>query len=263
METERSLLLGSVRNAARVLRAFTGAGQEFGVSELARHLGLSKSTTHRLLATLAHARLLEQDQHTGRYRLGLALYELGSSVTQHVDLHEAALPVLTSLRHTTGEMVHVAVLDGLEVVYVERLESHHMLPVFRQVGHRLPAHQTASGKVLLAALPREQLLARLQGVVLARRTERTITEHERLLCDLDVVTRRGWAMNAEEGHTGVVSVGAPLRGPDGRVIAAVSIVGATQRMQPAMQRHTTLLIESARVISRRLGYRPTIAPLPR
>lgn len=255
---ERSLLLGSVRNAARVLRAFSSAGQELGVSELARHLGLGKSTTHRLLSTLAHERLLEQDPQTGRYRLGLALYELGTTVTEHVDLHEAALPVLTTLRHTTGEMVHVAVLDGLEVVYVERLESHHMLPVFRKVGHRLPAHQTSSGKVLLAAMPRDLLLARLHGVVLARRTERTITDHDRLLRELDEVTTRGWAINAEEGHPGVVSVGAPLRGPDGNVIAAISVVGATQRMQPALRRHTTVLIESARVISRRLGYRPLV-----
>ena len=111
-ESSRSLL-GSVHNAARVLRAFTHADQELGVAELSRRLGLSKSTTHRLVATLEHERLLEQDQRTGKYRLGLALYELGTTVTEHVDLHQAALPVLTTLRHATGEMVHVAVLDGV------------------------------------------------------------------------------------------------------------------------------------------------------
>lgn len=258
MSTDPRLLLGSVRNAARVLRAFSGADQELGVSELARRLDLGKSTTHRLLATLAHERLLERDPATGRYRLGLALYELGTTVTEHVDLHQAALPVLTSLRHTTGEMVHVAVLDGLEVVYVERLESHNMLPIFRRVGHRLPAHLTSSGKVLLAALPRDVLLAMLDGVRLERRTARTITDPRRLLRDLDLVAERGWAVNQEEGHPGVVSVGAPLRGPDGRVIAAVSVVGATSRMTAAtMRRHTAVLLESADVISRRLGYRPT------
>jgi len=93
------------------------------VTELSRRLGLGKSTTHRLVATLEAERLLEQDPATGKYRLGLALYELGTTVTEHVDLHQASLPVLTTLRHRTGEMVHVAVLDGLEAVYVERLES--------------------------------------------------------------------------------------------------------------------------------------------
>jgi len=254
---ERDGLLGSVRNAARVLRAFSGADSELGVSELSRRLGLSTSTVHRLLATLAAERLLEHDRATGRYRLGLALYELGTTVTEHVDLHQAALPVLTTLRHSTGEMVHVAVLDGLEVVYVERLESHHMLPIFRRVGHRLPAHWTSSGKVLLAALPRGDLAVRLRGVALEARTPRTITEPDLLLAELDRVAERGWAINDEEGHAGVVSVGAPLRGDDGTVIAAVSVVGGSARMQGAtLRRCRSLVVESAAVISRRLGHRP-------
>ena len=257
----RDPLLGSVRNAARVLRAFTNADQELGVTELAQRLGLGKSTVHRLVATLAAERLLERDKATGRYRLGLALYELGTNVSEHVDLHQAALPVLTTLRHNTGEMVHVAVLDGLEVIYVERLESHHLLPIFRTVGHRLPAHWTSSGKVLLASMAREDLVALLAGVSLEARTRRTITDHSLLLAELDRVAARGWASNEQEGHEGVVSVGAPLRGADGRVIAAVSVVGANTRMQgPTMRRYTQMVVEAAAIISRRLGYRPAARP---
>jgi IclR family transcriptional regulator, KDG regulon repressor len=249
-------LLGSVRNAARVLRAFSQADQELGVTELAARLNLGKSTTHRLLATLEAERLLEQDQSTGKYRLGLALYELGTIVTEHVDLHQAALPVLTTLRHSTGEMVHVAVLDGLEVIYVERLESHHLMPVFRQVGHRLPAHWTSSGKILLAALPRAELTRRLAGATLEARTDRTIHDVDLLLEELDRCAARGWASNVEEGHVGVTSVGAPLRGADGTVIAAVSVVGASARVQGETMRHyTAMVVEAAAVISRRLGYR--------
>lgn len=249
-------LLGSVRNAARVLRAFSHADQELGVSELARRLDLGKSTTHRLVATLEAERLLEQDPRTGKYRLGLALYELGTSVTEHVDLHQAALPVLTTLRHHTGEMVHVAVLDGLEAVYVERLESHHMLPIFRRVGHRLPAHWTSSGKVMLASLPRPELERRLKGIALDARTSHTITDHAALLRELDDVAQRGWASNVEEGELGVTSVGAPLRGADGTVIAAVTVVGSSERMNPATLRPYRVAVqEAAAVISRRLGYR--------
>ena len=226
--------LTSVRNAARVLRAFSRAGQELGITELARQLGLGKSTVHRLVTTLTAERLLERGSTPGRYRLGLVLYELGSNVTEHVDLHQAALPVIATLRHETGEMVHVAVLDGLEVVYVERLESHNLLPVFRQVGHRLPAHWTSSGKILLAALPPDEL--------------------SRLLAELAAVAKRGWAQNQEEGHRGIVSVGAPIRGRDGTVMASVSVVGDSARMRAMMRRDTTLVVESARVISRRLGY---------
>ena len=202
VEPTRSPLLSSVRNAARVLRAFTHADQELGVTELSRRLGLGKSTTHRLVATLEAERLLEQDPATGKYRLGLALYELGTTVTEHVDLHQASLPVLTTLRHRTGEMVHVAVLDGLEAVYVERLESPYMLPVFRRVGHRLPAHWTSSGKVLLAALPRPELERRLKGAELDARTSHTITDHRALVRELELVAKRGWASNFEEGELG-------------------------------------------------------------
>jgi IclR family transcriptional regulator, KDG regulon repressor len=252
----RDPLLGSVRTAARVLRTFSGVDSELGVSDVSRRLGIGKSTAHRMLATLAAERLLEHDPVTGRYRLGLALYELGTAVSEHVDLHAAALPVLSTLRHRTGEMVHVAVLDGLEVVYVERLESHHMLPIFRRVGHRLPAHVTSSGKVLLAALPREELLTRLAGRTLIARTPRTITDHGALLAELDQVAARGWATNIEEGQLGVTSVGAPVRGGDGRVMAAVSVVAGAARIRgTALSQAVGLVVEAAGVISARLGYR--------
>lgn len=184
------------------------------------------------------------------------VYELGTGVTEHVDLHRAALPVLTHLRHTTGEMVHVAVLDGLEVVYIERLESYHLMPIFRRVGHRVPAHVTSSGKVLLAALPPDELARRLLDWTQIAITSRTITDRGRLMLDLQRTLDRGWADNREEGHQGVVSVGAPIRGADGRVAAAVSVVGASNRMTPAvMRRSVPQVIEAAGLISRRLGHR--------
>jgi IclR family KDG regulon transcriptional repressor len=250
-------MLTSVRNAARLLRAFSRAGQELGITELSRQLGLGKSTVHRMVTTLVAERLLERGSTPGRYRLGLVLYELGSNVTEHVDLHQAALPVLTTLRHETGEMVHVAVLDGLEVVYVERLESHNLLPIFRQVGHRLPAHTTSSGKILLAALPLAELNHRLEDWRPRAVTPWTIIDKTRLLAELSTVAKRGWAQNNEEGHLGIASVGAPIRGRDGQVMAAVSVVGDSARMRAMMRRATALVVESARVISRRLGYTPT------
>ncbi len=253
---ENASTLGSVRNAARLMRAFGEAGQELGIAELSRHLGIGKSTVHRIVTTLVEERLLERSA-AGRYRLGLAVYELGTGVSEHVDLHQAALPVLTHLRHTTGEMVHVAVLDGLEVVYVERLESYHLMPVFRRVGHRIPAHQTASGKVLLAALSAEELHLRLQTWSPVAVTQRTIVDRRRLIAELHRTAERGWGDNIEEGHAGVVSVGAPIRGSDGAVSAAVSVVGATTRMTPTvMRRCVSQVIEAAGLISRRLGHRP-------
>ena len=125
------------------MKAFTPTEREWGVTDLARRLGIAKSTAHRLLATLTDEGLLEQDPSTGRYRLGLVVFDLAAAA-QSVDLHEAVLSPMTELRNRTGETVQVAVLDGREVVYVERLDSpQHAAPVPRgrtsQLGPLAPA----------------------------------------------------------------------------------------------------------------------------
>src|SRR5690349_20960235 len=149
MQGRPSWELTSVRNAARLLKEFSHTDRELGVSELARRLGLATSTVHRLLATLAAERLLDRGTTPGSYRLGLAMFDLGAAVAPTPDLQEAALPVMAVLRQTTGETVQLAVLDGLESVYVDRLESPHTVRIFSRVGTRLPAPTTATGKTLL------------------------------------------------------------------------------------------------------------------
>lgn len=251
-----SALLISVRNAARVLRSFTSEDQELGVSEIARRLDLSTSTAHRLITTLEAEQLVERNRDTGKYRLSLALFELGRTVTTHLALHRAAQPALLALHHSTGEMVQVAVLDGAEVVFVERLESSRMVPVSRQIGLRVPAHSTSTGKVLLAALSRSEQIRRLAGKALAQSTIHTITDPTVLLQELDAVRRRGWASNLEESQIGVSSVGAPVRGADTSVRAAVSVVGNSDRVNPrTLPAYRTAVVEAAALISRRLGYR--------
>ena len=145
--------LSTVRNAARLLKVFLSREPELGVSELARRLGLGKSNVHRLLATLLTEGLVEQDPRTGGYRLGIVMFELGEAVKVHMDLHAAAGSVLVQLREQTGESAQVGVLDGYEVVYVDRMESSHSLRLFTETGRRVPVHCTSSGKVLLAYRP--------------------------------------------------------------------------------------------------------------
>jgi IclR family transcriptional regulator, KDG regulon repressor len=247
--------LDSVRNAARLLKQFSYRERELGVSELARRLGLGKSTAHRLVATLAAEHLLEQNRETGKYRLGLAIYDLGASVSAHFALHEAALPSMAQLRNTTGETVHLAVLDGREVVYIDRLDSPDSVRLFLEVGRRMWAHCTATGKVLLAHVPEDRLERLLAGWELKDRTPSTITDHHRLRDELREVRRRGWAQNRHESEVGLLSVGAPVRNAMGDVVAAMSVVGPARRMDPAMDRITMELLEAAAAGSRRMGYR--------
>lgn len=247
--------VASVRNAARLLKEFSRTDRELGVSELARRLGLATSTVHRLLATLTAEKLLERAP--GGYRLGLALHDIGANVSPHLDLHEAALPVMATLRHSTGETVQLAVLDGLESVYIDRLESPHTVRIFSRAGTRLPATTTSTGKVLLAALPAEELSTRLRGWTPQRFTPFTILDEGTLRARLREIADRGWADNREESRVGVVSVGAPIHDADGLVIAALSVAAPSDRSGPAAHRRTrAAVVEAAGVISRRLGHHP-------
>ena len=250
--------LSTVRNAARVLKAFSTRRRTFGVTELARELDLSTSTAHRLLRTLAEENLVEQDRTTGRYRLGLAVYDLIAATTEY-DLTHAVLPPMTVLRHRTGETVQCGVLDGREVVYVERLESPRTLRLFIDVGRRNDAHRTGTGKALLAFQPPEALERTLDGWELRRVTDTTITDIDVLRAELEQVRRDGYAVNRGESEAGAVSVGAPVRDRHGVAVAAISAAGPAERMNADMDQIVRAVVEAAAIASKRMSVAGTDA----
>ncbi len=248
--------LSTVRNAARLLKVFRSREADLGVSELARRLGLGKSTVHRMLTTLVAEGLIEQNPRTGGYRLGIVMFELGEAVRVHMDLHAAAGQVLGELRAQTGESSQVGVLDGHEVVYVDRLESAHSLRLFTETGRRVPVHCTSSGKVLLAYLPEARRQALLRAAApLTPLTPHTITDPSHLAAELDRVRRRGWAEAVNEREIGVASIAAPLRDVSGEVVAAISIgVPLARCSVMALRRLAPVIMEAAEAASRRLGW---------
>lgn len=247
--------LQSVTNAARLLKAFLSREETLGVSELARRLGLGKSAVHRLLATLAAEGLVARDADGG-YRLGLVVFELGEAVRSHMDLHAAAGPVLVELREQTGESSQVGVLDGDEVVYVDRLESSHSLRLMHDAGRRVPLHCTSSGKVLLADLPRERR-ERIIAAGLRAHTPHTIVTPDALRAELAAVRERGWADAVNEREIGVASLAAPVRGPGGAVVAAISVGAPITRFRAIpRQRLARWVVEAGEAVSRRLGWSP-------
>ena len=253
--------LSSVGNAARLLKVFLSREKELGVSELARRLGLGKSTVHRLLTTLVSEGLVEQNAETGAYRLGLVMFELGQAVRVHMDLHAAVGPVLAALREETHESCQVGILDGHEVVYVDRLESSHTLRLMNETGRRVPVHCTSSGKVLLAHLSPEALDRVLAAAPLTRLTPRTVVDPALLRADLDKVRARGWSEAVEEREIGVASIAAPIRDTSGLVVAAVSIGGPAARMGAQQRRRLAdTVVEAGEAASRRLGWSPENLP---
>ena len=250
--------LSSVGNAARLLKAFLSREKEIGVSELARRLDLGKSTVHRLLTTLVQEGLVERNPDTGAYRLGLTMFELGQVVQSHMDLHGAVGPVLAALREETHEGCQVGVLDGHEVVYIDRLESSQTLRLFNETGRRVPVHTTSSGKVLLAHLTEPELERVLAAASpLAQMTPRSITDPAVLRTELARIRARGWSEAVEEREIGVASIAAPIRDAAGRVVAAISIGGPAARMGAQQRRRLAeVVVEAGEAASRRLGWSP-------
>ncbi|HXG42769.1 MAG TPA: IclR family transcriptional regulator, partial [Dehalococcoidia bacterium] len=213
--------MGRIEEAARLLDLFW-EGQELGVREMARRLGMSKSAVHRLAVELERVGFLFRDPETGRYRLGLRLLQYGGLFQLQSELVREALPVLRSLLRVTGETVHLAALEGGQVVYLVKLESANSISMPSWVGWRNPAHCTAVGKALLAYQDRAEVEATV-AKGLRRFTPNTIVEPERLLEHLRQVRQRGLSFDQEERRVGLRCVGAPVLGRDGEAVASISV----------------------------------------
>ncbi len=249
----------AVRHATRLLEAFLDGPEECGISELSRRIDLSKSTVHRLVATLVEAGWLDRNPATDKYRLGLRLFELGSVVAARMEVRQCALPFMQDLMERVGETVHLAVLDGDQLVYVAKVESRHPIRLFSQVGQHGPVHCTGVGKVLLAFAPPE-IVERVIAAGLPAFTPNTITDPDQLRAHLAQVRAQGYALNQEESEYGLVSVAAPVRDHSGAVVAGLSAAGPSQRLTldriPAL---ISQVVETASQVSRALGYSGPLA----
>ena len=247
--------LSSVANSIRLLTSFSGDEDELGITTLAGRLRLAKSTVHRLAATLTSAGFLEQNTETGRYRLGVALFELGALVRRRMDVANEARPKLRELLEKTGETVQLGIVDHFSVLYVYEMESPRAIRMAAAVGGRAPLHCTAVGKVLLAFQTPEYVKEVVQQGLTAY-TPRTVTKREALLDMLDEVRQREHAVDDEESESGLRAVAAPVRNHSGSVIAAVGVAAPVQRMsKKTMQTCVPGVMATAAAVSARLGYK--------
>lgn len=239
----------STARALAVLDCFSAATPSLTLSEIARTLSQPVSSTHRQLHELVRWGAVERDER-GRYSIGLHLWEVASLAPRSKSLREAALPFLEDLYEVTHENVQVAVLDGTEVVYVERIFGHHATPIIARPGARLPLHITGVGRILLAhADPDfiEQVLAQ----PLKKFTKYTIVSPAGLRRELAEIRRNGYAISDRQVELVSTSVAAPIRGPGADVVAALSII-VPSRADTARQLVPAVLT-AARGISRTLG----------
>ncbi|MGH3589391.1 MAG: IclR family transcriptional regulator [Pseudonocardia sp.] len=238
----------------RVLDAFSAERPEMALTELSRRAGLPLTTAHRLVGELSAWGALERGED-GRYRIGLRLWEVGALAPRGLGLRESAMPFLEDLYEATRQNVQLAVLDGTEVVFVERISGRGAVNVITRVGGRLPLHATGVGLVLLANADPE-----LQEQVLAgplkRYTPKTICQPDEVRRRLADVRRTGVAVSDGQIELIALSVAAPVRGPRGEVVAALSVVVPAETSDA--RSYVPVVRAAARGISRTLG-----APDPR
>lgn len=247
LPAHRKDALKSVANALDVLDCFL-TDDELGVSEVARSLGVAKSSAHRMLSTLVSRGFVERSPETGRYRLGLHLYELGQLSISRSRLRRAALPIMEELRQRTGCSIHLGVADGADVVHLERMQSREGIDLLETQPRRFPTHCSATGKVLAAFDPDvDEARRRVAFPPITDKSLHTVEEWEAVLAK---IRRDGVAINRDEVQAGVMSIAAPIYDAIGRVRAALSIVGRTDGMQRSEPRLTRLVAEAARRLGR-------------
>jgi IclR family pca regulon transcriptional regulator len=252
----------SLERGLAILSSFNSDRPLIGVSELSRELKLSRSTAHRYIATLARLGYLHQDSDSRRYRLGSRVLDLGFSAINSMDLREIAAPHLRELSDETQRTVSLAILDGADVVYIERCRTtgpgQREIDLNLHVGARLPAYCTAMGKAILAFVPEERLEQIMEQIDFAQRGPNTITDPKAFREELGKIFASGIAVNDEELAYGLRSIAAPIHSSSGEVLAALNL--AVHRTMASMDeligRYGPAVTRTASAISLGMGYRP-------
>jgi len=245
--TTRTLLRGLT-----LLEMISEAREGATVTELAAGSDLDKGTVSRLLSTLRDAGWAYQSEDR-RYRLAGKALALSHDYTNRVDLRALAMPLLSELRDEWNETVHLGVIEGNEVVYVERLAPNASVQVVSIVGQRMPIASTAMGRAFLSALPAEERERRAKEQELVARTERSITNPSEFLAEVITSAERGYAVDREENDVETTCVGSAVTDVSGRPIATISVSGPSYRMNPQVEKVGRSCAEAAASISAALG----------
>ena len=247
-------MIQSVERALRILEEFSVKEREIGVTELAKRVGLNKSTCFGILQTLQSNGYLEQNLDNGKYCLGIKVFELGQTFEAGLEIRSITKPYLQSLVDKTKETVHLVVRYKLEAVYIEKVEGPSAINIISQIGKRVNMHCTGVGKCLLAYFPEESFKLVMQGE-LQRFTDNTITDKNCLIQHLNEIRAKGYSIDDEEIESGLRCVAAPIFNHKKEAVAAISISGPTNRITPdKIEEIAELVKDTAASVSKRLGY---------
>lgn len=250
-------LTQSVLKALDVLECLASTGESLSAQEVAERCGLSRPTAYRHLITLLTRDYVQTCQDSAHYHVGAKVLTLSKSFLERLELPDLAKADLRELSQATEETVHLAVLDGTEMLYVAKVDGPQSMRMHSSIGTRSPLYCTAMGKSVLAFLPADQCAALLDQISLTPRTPNTITDKAVLIEHLQLVRAQGFAIDDMENEMGIRCMGAPVFEHTGRAIAAISISGPAYRLPDSrLQALSELVIGTSAAISAKLGYLP-------
>lgn len=247
--SSESQIAQTLDRGLQVLELLAQSGQDMSATEISAGLGLHRTVVHRLLVTLERRELVDRSR-SGEYRLAAGLLRLGEGVRD--TLREVSLPFMAQLQELTEETVHLAVLRGVDVQFLESIESQRQLRVGSRVGRALPSYATSVGKAMLAKLPGDELHRLLDGIAWESVGPATLLGPEALLRDLASVRRRGYAVSRQESEAGVGSVGVAVLDGRGHVRAAISVAAPLTRLS---DHEVKRMAKAAQSTARQIGSR--------
>jgi DNA-binding IclR family transcriptional regulator len=247
-------VIQSVIRAIGILKCFEET-EALGVTEISNRLALHKATTFNIINTLEKCQYLEKDESSGKYRLGIELFRIGTKVNS--DLRKIVLPYLETLAFQFKETVNFVIREEDYVIYLEKIDSPHSMRISTMVGGRLPVNATAVGKSILSGQPDPELREIVDRLSVVKFTDNTLCDKDLLLEQIKNVRSVAYAEDLEELEIGLVCVAAPIFNHSGKAFAAISISGPTSRMNKKFrQKIGKTLAVTTQEISRKLGYKP-------
>lgn len=254
---EKKYRIRTIERALRVLDVLSD-GRQRTLTELSRDIGEHVSTTYRILITLIGHNYIERDTSSNTYKLSIGCLELAHAYMESLNIRREAHNILENLRDDTKETVHLAILEGMEVVYVEKFYGLHAIGMMSSVvGGRAPAYCTGLGKILLAYDNPNSVKEYFSKNKLHRFTKKTICEIDKLMQHLSQIRKQGYAYDFGEHEAEVRCIAAPVFDISGKVVAAVSVSGPASRMDPIENQYEIRekVLNAAKQISKRLGYK--------
>ncbi len=262
-EEKKSGGIQSLARASAILEEIARNRQGIGLAQLSKNVGLHSSTAFHLVKTLVRLGYVHQDEESKVYRIGKLIYSLASAALDEVEMARLSGPFLDELSMRTGETSHIAVRSGTDIVVVGKSEGTGAFRIAERTGISRPAHATALGKILLAAMPAQNLDLFLRGYELRAITSRTITDRQRLEDELEKVRRTGIAYDDGEFHVEVRCIAVPVRNFRGSIVAAMGISTPVWRLSlHDLQEKANLLKGVADTLSATFGFQPEEPDLP-